>query len=735
MTRRSRTVGIPAGLRFKLGIIVGMALVVPGAVLVSAGGGPSAGVDASPTTDASGMSDMAMGADQCLLPQLAFCDTFQTIVGGGREGDLDPAKWSFTRVTEGNNPAQNQVDNYAPSLAQFCKTTKMVQPDGDSFICGAQFNESNHWMDSMNDNGNYALNSARIRQPFDFAGRTGNIVFDVDNKTEGPHSFWTEVWITDQPVQGPHVDHPGTHIYPRNGVGFVFNADWCGGGLQGANALREIDVFQNYDETVNTVRSPCFTTMADMANHFQIKISSTNIEVWASDAGGANFRMISSTNLPPLPFTRGYVSFEHAQYNAAKFNSTNTMTYHWHAIGFDGPVIAPDRGYEVPDALTPGPGGTVNLGYEVPTPTFQLPNVDLTNIASAYLTYNAYFFMAPKSMTATINGVNRTAADPNPDAASSGGYQWRYMMQPVALSDLRQGTNTVSFRTACGSDQCPTIADVDLELVPNAGAPSPPPPPPPTTTTTMPMPTTTVPMPTTTAPPPTTTVPRPTTTTMPPTTTTAPQSGGSVALDTVTNTSSTPAPNLVSPAFNTRGSGELLVAFLSSDGPAYGSVSFTSVSGGGLTWHRAAMSNAQAGDAEIWTAFATSRLSNVRVTATRSSGWYEGQITVAAFTGASSVTGSAAGASGPSGAPAITLNMHNARSWVWGVGHDWDGSMARTLPYGQTLVSQYTDWGIGDTSWVQRQTSAGSTASSVTLSDTAPTNHRWNIAAIEIRPA
>ncbi len=40
-----------------------------------------------------------MGPDQCLLRQIAFCDTFQTIVGGGREGDLDPAKWSFTRAS------------------------------------------------------------------------------------------------------------------------------------------------------------------------------------------------------------------------------------------------------------------------------------------------------------------------------------------------------------------------------------------------------------------------------------------------------------------------------------------------------------------------------------------------------------------------------------------------------------------------------------------------------------
>jgi hypothetical protein len=191
-----------------------------GVVLLTAASHPAAKISLA--------AGMSMGPDQCNLPQLAFCDTFQTKVGGGREGDLDPSKWSFTRLSENNNPSQGLIDNYAPSVAQFCKVTKTVQPDNDSFICGAEFNESNHWMESMDDNGFYALNSNRIRQPFDFANRTGNIVFDVDAKTEGPHSFWNEVWLTDQPVQGPHVDHPGTHNYPRNGVGLIFNADWCG---------------------------------------------------------------------------------------------------------------------------------------------------------------------------------------------------------------------------------------------------------------------------------------------------------------------------------------------------------------------------------------------------------------------------------------------------------------------------------------------------------------------------
>ena len=240
-----------------------------------------------------------MGPDQCLLRQIAFCDTFQTIVGGGREGDLDPAKWSFTRATQANNPAAGEINNYRPFNAEFCTTHQMRLADNDSFICGQQFGESNHWMEGMADGGAYVLNSLRARQPFDFARRTGNVVFDVDAKTEGSHSFWPEVWLTDEPVQGPHQDFPGTHMYPRNGIEFLFNADWCPGATQSHNALRQIVVFNNYQPTdYDFLYSPCFTTQDDMANHFALQISSNHIDVWASDAGGGNFRRSSARTSP-----------------------------------------------------------------------------------------------------------------------------------------------------------------------------------------------------------------------------------------------------------------------------------------------------------------------------------------------------------------------------------------------------------------------------------------------------
>jgi len=418
------------------------------------------------------------GADQCTF--MAFCDAFQAKFPGGRAGELDDSKWSYSRLSQETNASQGTVNKFVPVNAEFCMTRQVRLAPNDSFICGHEFGESNHWMEGIYDNGSYVMDSNRILQPFDFAGRTGTLDFSVDGKGTGGHGSWFEVWLTADPMQSPHTDKPGTHIYPRQGIGFTFDADWCPGGLdQSQNALRQIDVFNNYVDTVSTVRSPCFTTMDDRANHFQIKVASDHVEVWASDFGGTNFRRIA--NVPvAVPFSRGYWSLQHAQYNASKAcaGCPNNNTYHWHAVSFDGPVLPVDRSYQVPDSLVPQCHGNnsvcgVNLGYSpgynAALPNFTLPNVDLRGATKAYVTYNAFYTCCnAKALLMTLNGVNQVVADPNPDAGSTSGDLWRHSVVPIPLSQLRSGINTLSFNVPPGAGcngSCPSIANIDLEIV------------------------------------------------------------------------------------------------------------------------------------------------------------------------------------------------------------------------------------------------------------------------------
>ena len=154
-----------------------------------------------------------------------------------------------------------------------------------------------------------------------------------------------------------------------------------------------------------------------------------------------------------------------------------------------------------------------------------------------------------------------------------------------------------------------------------------------TTTTTTVKPTTTTTTTTTTAAP-TTTTTHPTTTTVAPVPPPQGPASTTVALDGVVNAQVGLGGSLVSPSLSTSRSGELLVAFVSTDGPGQaGTQAISGVSGGGLRWTRAVVSNAQPGASEIWTAFSSQRVRRMRVTATRTLEGYEGSITVAAFRG------------------------------------------------------------------------------------------------------
>jgi hypothetical protein len=214
-------------------------------------------------------------------------------------------------------------------------------------------------------------------------------------------------------------------------------------------------------------------------------------------------------------------------------------------------------------------------------------------------------------------------------------------------------------------------------------------------------------------------------------------SAGTLAVDVQVTTHQSPAAaSITSPVFSTHSTNEVLLAFLTSDGPnkAAGE-SFSSVTGGGLTWSLRARANGQPGTAEIWQAVAPQTLTNVSVTAMRASGSYVGAITVVSFSGAdTSRTGATASGNAGTGAPGVSLTTTVAGSWVWGVGDDWSNPIPRTPGANQTVADQDLS-PTGDTYWVQSQNAVTANAgTSVTINDTAPANDKWNLAAVEVVP-
>jgi hypothetical protein len=208
-----------------------------------------------------------------------------------------------------------------------------------------------------------------------------------------------------------------------------------------------------------------------------------------------------------------------------------------------------------------------------------------------------------------------------------------------------------------------------------------------------------------------------------------------------TTARSTASTTIATPVFSTGAGNELLLAFVAADGPTGSTTTVNAVAGAGLTWVLVVRANGQPGTTEVWRAFAANPLANVTVTATLSRS-VAASITLLSFvgvdtsgTGGSGAIGAIGNGSGSTGGQTASLVTTRDNSWVFGVGNDWDAATARTTAPGQSIVSQYLAT-VGDTYWVQKldnPTPAGATT--VTISDTAPINHRFNLAVAEVLPA
>jgi hypothetical protein len=185
--------------------------------------------------------------------------------------------------------------------------------------------------------------------------------------------------------------------------------------------------------------------------------------------------------------------------------------------------------------------------------------------------------------------------------------------------------------------------------------------------------------------------------------------------------------------FSTAQAGDLLVAFVSADGPSGGHQSAT-VSGGSLTWSRLRQTNTQPGTAEVWQAVASSAVSAATFKSTLGASGYGQSLTIVAFSGASG-TGANSGGSGTSTTASVSLTTTAAGSLVYAVGHDWSNATSRTLGGGQTLVHEWSNTATGDDYWVQRLTNPVATPSQVTVNSSVATSDVWEQTDVEIVPA
>jgi len=207
--------------------------------------------------------------------------------------------------------------------------------------------------------------------------------------------------------------------------------------------------------TLKVVNDGCVVepTKRGQLNHFEIDVSENRVTVYGTDAGRTSplIKMATIVNAH-LGFIRGLVWLEDVHYNAnkdiggdEKLQGLHTFT--WDNVGFDGPVLPRDLGFDAPDSKTTPSGYPTleNLGWLSPSSapvTITIPRVSgIKAAAGGLLTFN---FIdqdtAPVTISYSLNGkATHTVKWPFPGHITT----QRTMGIPIALSEVRLGTNQV----------------------------------------------------------------------------------------------------------------------------------------------------------------------------------------------------------------------------------------------------------------------------------------------------
>ncbi|MEZ0314667.1 MAG: hypothetical protein ACAI38_23100 [Myxococcota bacterium] len=343
------------------------------------GAGDAAGGDATSGDGDEETVDWPDGNPGCGLSAAAFCDTFDApaVSTSGRSFELDARRWSLAR----NEPTLGKPNEIGPGSVSQCRADvpAEVSPPGDTRICdGNSAIQSNHLL-TVTAAQNYGSNAYRIRQPFDFADRTGTIVFDADATTIGLLG-WIAIAVTEDPIPSPGFSLiPGAGnfeggVIPRNGITVELNGS-CGGPAETkVTVVNEYSNYVDYVHEEDALAAECISVLHHSLNHFELRLSRTHLELWATpysndgvDFGPAS--LVASTDLD-LSFTRGYVQLIARNHATDKYwtaahpaDARQAWVVRWDNVGFDGPVIDNTREFEVRDALVAAPDNSVAVGY------------------------------------------------------------------------------------------------------------------------------------------------------------------------------------------------------------------------------------------------------------------------------------------------------------------------------------------------------------------------------------
>jgi hypothetical protein len=467
---------------------------------------PGREVDNSPSPSQA----QAQTSNQCGMQKndmsVVFCDTFDAPNNyrPSRHTGLDPDVWGVSRTIGSVQPGWGENRFFNTQLVG-CNGTTTVTPPNDVIVCNGQLREA------TNDEHDIIVLAMYPKQPFDWAGRTGTVSFDVTNDTQGSHAAWPEFWITDAPIPAPFTFYEpcGWCTVSRHTLGIRLSANAIpgqGGICPNSNNINQNrwtvgDMLVARDYNIQYIpwndygRNPngfealdCVISSSGpngQTNHVEVRVSQNHLEVWAADAGNpSSLRIIARKTGINLSFTRGLIWIEDAHYNASKGACDDGVegdgippivpgvpcqsqhTYAWDNVAFDGPFTYRDFSYDALDALTPTTGG-VNLGKYSNANQYSSWNVlnmpaNPQAVAGARVLMNFNVLCCqpvPTVINVKVNGHAHTVSWPYPQDQTPTG--WKTLPVNIPLSDLVAGTNVVEI----GTNQQVITSNVNIVLV------------------------------------------------------------------------------------------------------------------------------------------------------------------------------------------------------------------------------------------------------------------------------
>ena len=390
----------------------------------------------------------------------------------------------------GGPSGDGEAVGIGPARVPACRAglPEQVFPSDDALVCdgNAQI-QSNHLLMLVAAQ-NYGQNSYRIRQPFDFAERTGKVVFDAEGYNVGLLG-WISLELTEEPTPAPSFtleQNFENGSIPENGFEVQFSHN-CGGDKVG---IGQFLVYRDFSQSSLLENDgACVDAAAGKLNHFELEIAADRVEVYATAASedGVTFgeRVLLAGFDVDLSFSRGYVHVTAHNHATLKYSDDKVDAWQarWDNVGFDGPAITSGwREYEALDSLFVSDNGKVNVGWRIadevdgPAQQIEIHGVDLADAESARIALQNWSLHfagdTPPADFALNYRLNGNAWHARPLTASElqmmadlPNAGTRSLMLDVEVEELVAGTNTLELTTTNAAQSYPPVAlNIDLIL-------------------------------------------------------------------------------------------------------------------------------------------------------------------------------------------------------------------------------------------------------------------------------